>query len=43
MTLLGRRLFVRGENRVDPLLMDLGQHPPRAGPAERVRLGLRRR
>lgn len=42
MTLLGRRLFVRGENRVDPLLMDRGQHPPRAGLGQRVRLRLRR-
>ena len=42
MTLLGRRLLVRGQNRVDPLLVDFGQHPPRTRPAERVRLGFRR-
>ena len=33
---------VRDDNRVDPLSMDLGQHPPRAGLGQRVRLRLRR-
>ena len=30
MTLLARRLFVRSQNRINPVLMYFGQHPPRA-------------
>jgi hypothetical protein len=43
VTLLARRLFICGENRVDPLLVRLGQHPPRSGLRERVRPWLRLR
>ena len=43
VTLLARRLFVRGENRIDPLLVHFGQHPPRSRQRERVRPRLRLR
>lgn len=41
VTLLARRLLVRGENRIDPSLVRLGQHPTRSRQRERVRLRLR--
>ena len=43
VTLLARRLFVRGENRIDPLLVRLGEHPPRSRQRQRVRPRLRLR
>lgn len=41
VTLLARRLLIFDENRVDPLLVRLGEHPPRSRQQERVRPRLR--